>query len=55
MVSGYAWDGKERDFYQKNWLKFTKPFKTHKIPYAYSLGNHDSEANFSRIEISNLD
>ena len=41
MVSGYAWDKKEKDFYQKNWKKFTKSFLDYKIPYAYALGNHD--------------
>lgn len=41
MVSGYGWDGKEKDFYYKRWKKFTQSFSDNKLLYAYALGNHD--------------
>ena len=41
MVSGFAWDKKEKDFFEKRWKMFTKPYLDKKVPYAYALGNHD--------------
>ena len=40
-VSGYAWDGKEKDFYYKNWKWMTDVYTKNKLLYAYTLGNHD--------------
>lgn len=53
-VSGYAWD-KSDTFYQKNWSKWTNPMEVNKVKYAYTLGNHDDQANLSRQEILDLD
>ena len=45
MISGYAWNKKDGDFFQKQWRRLTKVFLDEKILYAYALGNHDHEAN----------
>lgn len=41
MVSGYAWDGKSKNFFLTGWKKFTKVFRDNKLLYAYTCGNHD--------------
>ncbi len=55
MVSGYAWDKKSKDFYYKNWKKFTRSFLEKKVLYAYSLGNHDHQADYDYKQIMDLD
>ena len=40
-VSGFAWDGKEKDFYYKGWKRMTDVYTRNKVLYAYTLGNHD--------------
>jgi len=54
MVSGFAWD-KSAGWYQNNWKKWTAPFQKYEVPYLYSLGNHDAEADLTREEIIELD
>ena len=54
MVSGYAWDHTE-GWYQKHWLKWTEAFETKQQPYMYVQGNHDSQADLSRDDITTLD
>jgi 3',5'-cyclic AMP phosphodiesterase CpdA len=54
-VSGYAWDGLNSTFYHDLWHSWTRPMQKLKIPYAYTLGNHDDQADFSRKEIVDLD
>ena len=55
LVSGYAWDGKDFDFYQKHWREYSGIFEKLGVPYAIALGNHDSEANLNRKEIMAMD
>ena len=55
MVSGYAWNGKNKNFYQNCWKNFTQPMKESKVFYCLTLGNHDSQANLNRNEIMKLD
>ena len=55
MVSGYAWDGSEQGWYAKQWLKWTEAFTTEKLPYMYVEGNHDSQADLPRANITELD
>ena len=52
---GYAWDGKTPNWYKSIWDRWTTAIYEKKIPYGYTLGNHDSEADLSRREIVKLD
>lgn len=54
-VSGYAWNGRNRTFYSDCWKEWTKPMDKLKIPYAYTLGNHDDQGDFNRKQIVDLD
>ena len=54
MVSGYAWDGSE-SWYSPLHYRYTQPMRTRSIPWALTLGNHDSEADLSGDEILRLD
>lgn len=54
-VSGYGWDRESPTFFQEEWQKFTDVFKEFKIPYAYTMGNHDAQANLNRERILELD
>jgi predicted MPP superfamily phosphohydrolase len=54
-VSGYAWDGLNATFYKDLWHAWTKPMRKLKVPYAYTLGNHDDQADYSRKQIVDLD
>jgi len=42
-------------FFKKCWEKFTAPFVESNIPYAYTLGNHDAEADLNPSKIVELD
>ena len=54
-VSGYAWDGKSQTFYQDNWKIFSSSFVKYKTPYAYTFGNHDTQANLTPQKCGELD
>jgi len=54
-VSGYSWDKKSPDFYRKNWEKFTAAFTKMGIRYAFTLGNHDTDADLNAKEVGELD
>jgi len=42
-------------FFKKYWKTFTTPFVEANVPYAYTFGNHDAEADLTRKEIVELD
>ncbi len=54
-VSGYAWDGLNNTFYSDCWEMWTSPLTKLGIPYAYTLGNHDDQGDYTRKQICNLD
>ena len=54
-VSGYAWNGITPDFYYNCWTNWTLPFLQTQKRYAYTLGNHDDNADLNREQIVNLD
>lgn len=54
-VSGYAWDGSDRTFTQKCWNNWTQAMEKLNVPYAYTFGNHDDQANINRQQIVELD
>ena len=53
-ISGYAWNGK-KGFYERNWKRFTEVYRQKNVPYAYTLGNHDREADASLEQIAELE
>jgi predicted MPP superfamily phosphohydrolase len=55
VISGYMWNGSDPDWAE---IHYSKPFNVlTKLGYnwASTAGNHDSQANLSRAEISELD
>lgn len=54
-VSGYSWDGLNQSFYSKCWDFWTYPMRKLKVPYAYTLGNHDDQGDLNRKQIVDLD
>jgi hypothetical protein len=54
-VSGYAWDNLNKTFYEDCWKEWTSPMIKLQVPYAYTLGNHDDQADLSRKQIIDLD
>lgn len=54
-VSGYAWDGFNTTFYKDCWNMWTKAMEKLKVPYAYTLGNHDDQGDYTRAQIVELD
>ena len=55
IVSGYHWNRIEKQFFYKNWKKFTDVFLSEKTFYAYGFGNHDIEADLNAEEIEELE
>jgi len=53
-ASGYAWD-KSQGWFKRCWEQFTGPIIEYNIPYVYTLGNHDAEADLNRTEVVILD
>ncbi|KAK8803874.1 hypothetical protein WA158_001568 [Blastocystis sp. Blastoise] len=54
MVAGYGWD-KQPGWYEKKWNAFTAICNETKTYYGYALGNHDSEADYKKKQIIELD
>jgi len=55
-VSGYAWPAsKPAGWYKSQWEVWTEPVVASKTPYAYTLGNHDHQADLTGSEIIALD
>ena len=55
VISGYAWNGKTKDWFAKKYESFTKVMYEFNMPWALTAGNHDTQADLSREEISELD
>eukprot|EP00340_Litonotus_pictus_P008322 CAMPEP_0170519662 /NCGR_PEP_ID=MMETSP0209-20121228/5000_1 /TAXON_ID=665100 ORGANISM="Litonotus pictus, Strain P1" /NCGR_SAMPLE_ID=MMETSP0209 /ASSEMBLY_ACC=CAM_ASM_000301 /LENGTH=180 /DNA_ID=CAMNT_0010805609 /DNA_START=61 /DNA_END=600 /DNA_ORIENTATION=- len=54
-LTGYEWDGKNQTFYYDHWRHWSGVFNDTKIPYAYTNGNHDTQADLNINEIMELD
>jgi len=54
MVSGYAWPG-EKGWYEKLYSKYVSAFVKFGVPWALTLGNHDTEADLEGRQIMELD
>lgn len=55
VVSGYAWDPLIPDWYSKQFVNFTKPMYEHNLHWALTAGNHDTQADLTREQVSELD
>ena len=55
VVSGYAWDGKTEDWFKTQYAKFTKPLIENNMYWAFTAGNHDTQADLTRSEVSEVD
>lgn len=53
-VGGWNWN-RRPNWYFPHWQNFTNVFSERKTPYAFTLGNHDPEADLSSKDIINLD
>lgn len=53
-MSGWHGRGK-RDWFRNAWTQITSHVRSRKIPYAFTLGNHDDQADLSRREIIDVD
>lgn len=51
---GYSWN-KTKGWYEDMWNRWTTVIREKKVPYGYTLGNHDSEADLTRREIVTVD
>ena len=51
---GGEWNHTE-GWFEDQWHHWTLAVREQNVPYAYTLGNHDDEANLSRTEIIELD
>ena len=51
---GYSWD-KTPGWYKKMWDRWTEVIYETKMPYGYTLGNHDGEADLTRREVVEVD
>lgn len=54
-VSGYAWDGKTQGWYKEQYLQFTRAMIEANASWALTAGNHDTQADLTREQISELD
>jgi predicted phosphodiesterase len=55
MVSGYAWDEVTKGWYAEVYKNFTKPLIEYGQYWGTTAGNHDTEADLNREEVSELD
>ncbi|CDW91575.1 metallophosphoesterase [Stylonychia lemnae] len=54
-VSGYLWDDQEQNFYASKYQKMAELLTKYQIPWALTAGNHDSEGDLTRDQISEFD
>jgi len=58
VISGdgvFTSDNVASGWFKSQWKKFTAPTVEAKIPYAFTLGNHDAEGDLTRRQIVRLD
>ncbi len=55
VVSGYAWDGKTPGWYAKHYDKLAQVMKDKNMYWAMTAGNHDTQADLNRQQVSDLD
>jgi 3',5'-cyclic AMP phosphodiesterase CpdA len=55
IVTGYEWDGKTRPWTAIQYAKMVQPLQDKGYYWASACGNHDSEGDLTREELSELD
>lgn len=50
-----VWDKVTKPFYEPSWRRFSNQINKAKIPYALAIGNHDSDADLTKLEVVHLD
>lgn len=50
-----VWDKVTKPFIEPNWKKFSDVMTKSNRPYAVSIGNHDSDADLTKLEVIQLD
>ena len=55
VVSGYAWDYWTRPWAEHHYTNFTKVLTKHGTYWATTAGNHDTQADLTREQVSALD
>jgi hypothetical protein len=54
-LSGYYWDGREEHFTQKRYGRFADVIEEMGYPWAFTAGNHDSQGDMTRQQLSEFD
>ena len=54
-LSGDFWDQKNQTYFIDNWKLWSLPFEELQIPYGYTTGNHDTQADLNIEELIKLD
>mmetsp|Transcript_23802 Transcript_23802/g.42103 ORF Transcript_23802/g.42103 Transcript_23802/m.42103 type:complete len:373 (-) Transcript_23802:1496-2614(-) len=54
LVSGYRWQGQDH-WFESLHAKFVQPLEARNIPWAYALGNHDTEGDLIGDQIVEID
>lgn len=54
VVSGYEWDRSDH-FVEKRWRMFVQPMVERGIRWAFTMGNHDTEADLTARQLAVLD
>ncbi|CDW88364.1 metallophosphoesterase [Stylonychia lemnae] len=55
VVSGYMWDGITDGWYAEQFKTFVKPLYEHNMNWALTAGNHDTQGDLNREQVSELD
>ncbi|CDW79940.1 UNKNOWN [Stylonychia lemnae] len=55
VISGYAWDGIQTNWFAEQYKTFVKPLYEYNTSWAYTCGNHDDQGDLTRDEISEVD
>lgn len=50
-----VWDKMTKPFYEPSWRRFSNQILKAKLPYALAIGNHDSDADLTKLEVVHLD
>ena len=54
-VSGYNWNGEDEDWTANMWRQLIMPMQEYNVPWAFAIGNHDSEGDMTGRQIAEFD
>ena len=55
VVSGYLWDGHTKPWFPLKYKKFAEIMQEYNQKWAFTAGNHDSEADYNRLQVLDED